>query len=109
MRQVLRIFGKPHRDRLGVESIYRVLPITPAGYRSHAVQQRKPTLQRGRIRRDDALIPEIQHVWDANRQCCGAAWVWKQLWRKSIKAASRKVKSLMYRVKLQSIRRTQVS
>jgi hypothetical protein len=35
-------FVDQHSDRLGVESICRVLRIAPSGYRKHAAQQRNP-------------------------------------------------------------------
>ncbi|MWV18518.1 IS3 family transposase, partial [Pseudomonas sp. L-22-4S-12] len=75
--QVLRAFVDQHRDRLGVESICRVLQIAPSGYRRHAAQLRNPVLRSCRARRDDTLIPEIQRVWNANMQCYGAVKVWK--------------------------------
>jgi putative transposase len=65
-QQVLRAFVDQHRDRLGVESICRVLQIAPSGYRRHAAQQRNPELRCCRARRDEALSLEIQRVWDAN-------------------------------------------
>ncbi|MCU7223219.1 IS3 family transposase [Pseudomonas brassicacearum] len=106
--QVLRAFVDQYRDRLGVESICRVLQIAPSGYRRHAAQQRNPELRCCRARRDDALIMEIQRVWDTNMQCYGAVKVWKQLRREGIAAARCTVERLMRRAGLQGIRRGQV-
>ncbi|NKQ09978.1 IS3 family transposase [Pseudomonas sp. SST3] len=106
--QVLRAFVDQHRDRLGVESICRVLQIAPSGYRRHVAQQRNPALRCCRAQRDDALTLEIQRVWDANMQCYGAVKVWKQLRREGIEVARCTVERLMRRAGLQGIRRGQI-
>jgi transposase InsO family protein len=84
------------------------LRIAPSGYRRHAAQQRNPELRCCRARRDDALILEIQRVWDDNMQCYGAVKVWKQLRREGIEVAKCTVERLMRRIGLQGIRRGQV-
>ncbi len=84
------------------------MQIAPSGYRRHATQQRNPELRCRRARCDDALILEIQRVWDANMQCYGAVKVWKQLRREGIEAARCTVERLMRRAGLQGIRRGQV-
>lgn len=81
--------------------------IAPSGYRKHAAQQRNPALRCCRARRDDALILEIQRVWDANLQCYGAVKVWKQLRREGIEAARCTGERLMRLAGLQGIRRGQ--
>jgi len=84
------------------------LQIAPSGYRRHAAQQRNPALRCCRARRDDALILEIQRVWDTNMQCYGAMKVWKQLRREGTEVARCTVERLMRRAGLQGIRRGQV-
>ncbi|RJG09011.1 IS3 family transposase [Pseudomonas cavernicola] len=106
--QVLRAFVDQHRDRLGVESICRVLRIAPSGYRKHAARLRNPALRSCRARRDEVLIAEIQRVWNANMQCYGAMKVWKQLRRERVDVARCTVERLMRQVGLQGIRRGQV-
>ena len=51
-----------HRDRFGVESICRALPIAPSTYHRHRLQQAEPTRRSARARRDDTLRPEIQRA-----------------------------------------------
>jgi hypothetical protein len=48
------------------------LRIGPSGYWRHAAQQKHPALRCARAQRDDALMPEIQRVWQANLQVYGA-------------------------------------
>jgi putative transposase len=73
------------------------LQIAPSGYRRHAAQQRNPESRCCRARRDDALIPEIQRVWETNMQCYGAVKVWKQLRREGIEIAKCTVERVMPR------------
>ena len=61
-----------YRDRFGVEPICRVLQIAPSGYRRYAAQQRNPTLRSARAQRDAVLLLEIQRIWQAHLQVCGA-------------------------------------
>jgi putative transposase len=58
-----------HRDTFGVESVCCVLRIAPSMYRRQ--QRTDPTRRSLRARREDALRPEIQRVWDANQQVLG--------------------------------------
>jgi putative transposase len=84
-----------HRDRFGVESICRVLPIAPSTYHRHRWQQVEPTRQSARAQRDDTLRPEIQRVWDENHQVYGPRKVWKQLKREGFRVARCTVGRLM--------------
>jgi putative transposase len=54
------------------------LQIAPSGYRRYAAQQRNPQLQCARTKRDAALMPEIQRVWEANMKVYGADHVNRQ-------------------------------
>ena len=51
----------------GVEPICRVLQIAPSGYRRHAAVRSDASLCCDRAKRDEALKPEIQRVWQTNR------------------------------------------
>jgi len=84
-----------HRDRFGVESICRVLPIAPSTYYAHRQQVTDPTRRSRRAQRDDALRAEIQRVWDANHQVYGPRKVWKQLRREGVRVARCTVARLM--------------
>ena len=84
-----------HRDRFGVESICRALPIAPSTYHRHRRQQAEPMRRSARARRDDTLRPEIQRVWDANHQVYGPRKVWKQLKREGFRVARCTVGRLM--------------
>ena len=84
-----------HRDRFGVESICRVLPIAPSTYHRHRQAQADPTRRSARAQRDDRLRVEIQRVYDEHHQVYGPRKVWKQLRRDGIRAARCTVGRLM--------------
>ena len=97
-----------HRDTFGVEPICKVLRIAPSGYRRHAAQQRNPALRSARARRDDALVPQIERVWQANLQVYGADKVWRQMNREGIAVARCTVERLMRRLGLRGVIRGKV-
>lgn len=97
-----------HRDTFGVEPICKVLRIAPSGYRRHAAQQRNPALRGARARRDDALVPQIERVWQANLQVYGADKVWRQMNREGIAVARCTVERLMRRLGLRGVIRGKV-
>ena len=70
-------FIDQHRDRFGVEPIGKVLQVAPSGYHLHAVRQKNLVRRCARNKRDEALMPEIQSVWEANGQVYGADKVWR--------------------------------
>jgi len=84
-----------HRERFGVESICRALPIAPSTYHRHRRQHIDPTRRLARALRDDTLRPEIQRVWDENHQVYGPRKVWKQLKREGFRVARCTVGRLM--------------
>lgn len=90
-----------HRARFGVESICRVLPIAPSTYHRHRQRQADPSRRSARARRDEALRPEIQRVWDQNHQVYGPRKVWKQLRREGFGIARCTVGRLMRALGLQ--------
>ena len=84
-----------HKDRFGVEPICAVLPIAPSTYHEHKAREREPELRPERAKRDDALKPEVQRVWDENYRVYGAHKVWKQLNREGIEVARCTIERLM--------------
>ncbi len=84
-----------HRDRFGVESICRVLPIAPSTYHRHRQHQADATRRSARAQRDATLRVEIQRVYDEHHQVYGPRKVWKQLRREGMRAARCTVGRLM--------------
>ena len=84
------------------------MQIAPSGYRRHAVLQRHPELRSQRVLRDEALMPEIERVWQANLQVYGADKVWRQLNREGITVARCTVERLMRRQGLRGVVRGKV-
>ena len=88
-------FIDEHRQHLGVEPICRALQIAPSAYRREAARRRDPALCPPRRRRDAALLPEIERVWNSNLRVYGADKVWKQLRRERVTVARCTVERLM--------------
>jgi transposase InsO family protein len=84
--------------------ICKVLQIAPSGYWRHAARQRNPQLRCARAQRDDALVPHIERVWQANMRVYGADKVWKQMNREGLSIARCTVERLMKRLGLQGVR-----
>ncbi len=61
-----------------------------------------------RTKRDDALIPQIERVWNTNLQVYGADKVWHQLNREGVAVARCTVERLMRRSGLKGVRRGKV-
>jgi len=101
-------FIDTHRDTYGVEPICTVLQIAPSGYRRHAARQRNPALRCARAQRDEALIPQIERIWQSNMQVYGADKVWKQMNREGIVVARCTVERLMRRLGLRGVMRGKV-
>jgi putative transposase len=91
----MKMFIDEHREIYGVEPICRVLPIAPSTYRAHAARAADPDKRPDRARRDAALRPEIQRVWDENFRVYGVRKVWRQLNREGIAVARCTVARLM--------------
>ena len=91
-------FIDEHRASYGVEPICRVLPIAPSTYYLHTARQANPAMRPARAQRDEALVPQIQRIWDENRQVYGARKVWKQLERERQQVARCTVERLMRRL-----------
>lgn len=97
-----------HRAVFGVEPICKALQVAPSGYHLHAARQRNPALKSARDKRDDALTPHIQRVWEANLEVYGADKVWRQMNREDIPVARCTVERLMKRLGLEGARRGKV-
>ena len=97
-----------HRAVHGVEPICAALQIAPSGYRQHAARRRDSTLLCARAKRDIALMPKIENVWNANLQVYGADKVWKQMQREGVEVARCTVERLMRRLGLRGVKRGKV-
>lgn len=60
-------FIEENRD-IGVEPICKHLPIAPSTFYDHMAKRANPDLLSDRAKRDKTLRPEIERVWDAERQ-----------------------------------------
>ena len=81
------------------------MQIAPSGYRRYAAQQRNPELLCNRAKRDAALMPQIQRVWEQNMKVYGADKVWRALHREHQEVARCTVERLMRRLGIQGARR----
>ena len=104
----MRDFIDEHRATHGVEPICKVLQVAPSGYRRHAARQRDPQRRCARAQRDQVLMPQIEHVWQANRQVYGADKIWRQLAREGTSVARCTVERLMRRQGLRGVMRAKV-
>ena len=90
-----------NKEKYGVESICKVLPIAPSTYYDHKDKQRNPDKRSSRAKRDEHLKDVIQRVWEDNFRVYGVRKVWRQLNRENIGVARCTVERLM---KLQGLR-----
>lgn len=88
-------FIDDHREAHGVEPICKVLPIAPSTYFDHVAKRVDPEKLSFRAKRDAALQPEINRVFERNRKVYGARKVWLQLNRESFAVARCTVERLM--------------
>ena len=96
-------FIDDHRDTHGVEPICNMLPIAPAPYYDHLAKRADPARRSDRVRRDEALRPEIQRVFDANWQVYGVRKIWWQLRREGFDVARCTVVRLMKAMGMQEV------
>ncbi|HQU67334.1 MAG TPA: IS3 family transposase [Albidovulum sp.] len=101
--EVMVKFIDEHRGEHGVEPICKLLPIAPSTYHEHVVRRADPALLSDRAKRDEALRPEIQRVFDANWQVYGARKIWRQLRREGFDVARCTVARLMKSMGIQGI------
>jgi transposase InsO family protein len=96
-------FIDDHRKAYGVEPICRVLPIAPSTFREHAARRRDPDRAPARVRRDQALKPEIARVFAENFAVYGVRKVWRQMKREGFELARCTVERLMGEMGLQGV------
>ena len=96
-------FIDKHRQSHGVESICKVLPITPTTYHDHAAKRADPGKLSARARQDAALKPEVHRVFEENFHVYGVRKVWRQLMREGEDVARRTVARLMKAMGLQGV------
>jgi len=98
-------FVDDHRGAYGVEPICRVLPIAPSTYHAHVARRADPARLSARAKRDAALRPEVQRVFDENFGVYGVRKVWRQLTREGHDVARCTVARLMRAAGLQGVNR----
>jgi len=91
----MKHFIDEHRGTYGVEHICKVLQLAPSCYWRHAARQRDCQLHSDRARRDAALLPQIERVFQENWRVYGVRKVWRQLQREGIAVARCTVARLM--------------
>lgn len=96
-------FIDAHRDVYGVEPICKQLPIAPSLYYERKARQADPERMPPRLRRDEALVPEIRRVHEENFGVYGARKVWRQLGREDVAVARCTVERLMRSLGLQGV------
>ncbi|MEH0069753.1 IS3 family transposase [Pannonibacter sp. Pt2-lr] len=96
-------FIDAHRYAHGAEPICSVLPIAPATYYEHLAKRADPAQLSDRVRRDEALRPEILRVFEENWRVYGVRKVWRQLGREGFDAARCTVARLMKDLGIQGI------
>ncbi|MBW4985716.1 IS3 family transposase [Mameliella sp. CS4] len=101
--EVMVDFVEAHRDAHGVEPICAVLPIAPSTYYDHLAKRADPSRLSDRGRRDAALRPEIERVWEQNYKVYGVRKVWRQLVREGFDVARCTVARLMKDMGIQGI------
>lgn len=82
--------------------------MAPSGFRHQAACKRNSELRCVRAKRDEALIPQIERVWNTNLQVYDADNVWHQLNREGVAVARCTAKCLMRRSGLKGVRRGKV-
>ena len=90
-----------NKEKYGVESICKVLPIAPSTYYDNKDKQRNPDKRSSRAKRDEHLKDDIQRVWEDNFRVYGVRKIWRQLNREDIGVARCTVERLM---KIQGLR-----
>jgi putative transposase len=91
-------FIAEHKEKFGVEPMCACLPIAPSTY--YAGISRPPS---ARKLRDEALKPEITHVYQANYSVYGPRKVWRQLKREGFTVARCTVERLMRALGLKGV------
>ncbi len=69
-------FIEEHRDAIEVEPICKHLPIALSNFYDHMAKRVNPDLLSDRAKRDMALRPEIERVWEQNYKVYAGRKVW---------------------------------
>lgn len=96
-------FIDANRAVYGVEPICAQLPIAPSLYYERKARQADPDRLPPRLRRDEALTPEIRRIHEENFDVYGARKVWRQLRREDFVVARCTVERLMRSLGLQGV------
>lgn len=96
-------FIEEHRRAIGVEPICKQLPIAPSTFYDHMAKRENPDLLSDRAKRDMALKPEIERVWEQNYKVYGVRKIWHQLRREGFDVARCTVARLMKDLGLEGI------
>jgi len=98
-------FIDARRGEYGVEPICEQLPIAPSHYYGVKARQADPGRLPPRLRRDQALMPQIRRVHEENFGVYGARKVWRQLGREDVEVARCTVGRLMRSLRLHGVLR----
>jgi putative transposase len=102
-------FIDDHRGARGLEprsgstTICKVLPIAPSTYHWRAARRRDPAKLLDRAKRDAALMPEIERVFEENFRVYSVRKVWRPLKREGHDQARCTVARLMRGMGLQGV------
>lgn len=96
-------FIDDHKEAYGIEPICRVLPIAPSTYHQAEARWRRPERKPPRVRRDEALKPEILRVFNENFTVYGANKVWRHMKREGFDVARCTARRLMKAMGLKGI------
>ncbi len=88
-------FVEENRASYGVEPICAMLPIALATYYERRGRRLDPHKRPARAKSDEALVSEIQRVYDENQEVYGAEKIWRQLGREGKLVARCTVERLM--------------
>jgi len=101
--ETMMAFIHGHRDDFGVEQICRLLPIAPSTFYAHVAVANDPERASNRARRDAALRPDVQRVWEENYEVYGVRKIWRQMQREGFDIARCTVARLMKQLDIQGV------
>uniref|UniRef100_UPI001D0B7F9B IS3 family transposase n=1 Tax=Roseobacter weihaiensis TaxID=2763262 RepID=UPI001D0B7F9B len=85
------------------EPICKHLPIAPSTFYDHLAKRANPDLLSDRAKRDKALRPEIERVWEQNYKVYGVRKVWHQMKREGFDIARCTVARLMKDIGIEGV------
>jgi len=96
-------FIDAHRGAHGLEPICEGLPIAPSTYYEQKARQADPERLPPRLKRDQALVPEVHRVYEENFGVYGARKLWRQLGREGSVVARCSVERLIRSLGLRGV------